>query len=148
MGRRIATVQWSSETTGVVLALVHPGGLLLTPITIHRVAIFTHQHLELRVEYGRHATKATGGILETHGSIADDGSAGVAIVRSGAIDALASPSFSTLDRIATHGPPVGGQMFSSGKFTVAPSHTFTVSLLDAVPFSVSHPLTFVVEYEE
>lgn len=148
MARRIATVSWSSAGVGLVLALVHPGGLLAGPITIHRISIEARQHLELRVEYHRYATKATGGTQGTSSSVADGVGAGSAEVRFGAVQGLGTPTLVIPDRLATRGVPVGGHVFASGDFTLTANHTFGVALLDAAPSSADWPIAFVLEFEE
>lgn len=148
MGRRVATIPWTSAGTGPVFALVHPGGLLAGPIKILRLGVEGAQHLELRVELARHTVKATGGIQVLTRALIGDGSNGLGIVLRALGVWPASPELVVPDRCSTRGPQVGCAL-ASGLFWLAANQTLVVSLLDAVPTAaLGQPLTFVLEYDE
>jgi hypothetical protein len=148
MGRRIAKVEWASAEAGPVLAVVHPGGILLTtPIVVHGLEIAHASELELRVELRRYAAEATAGTVLATYSLADDGTSGKAVVRYGQVTwPGGSPNLVEPARLSSRGAL--RSFMGAGALKIENDHTLVLWLLDAVPFAASHPIAFYVDYED
>lgn len=133
-----------------MLALVHPGGgLLSTAIVLRRLEISSASEFEVRVEYARYNSAASNGTVLTTQLLGDVTAQPKGTIRFGDVTwPIGTPVLVLPDRCATRGPRVGGYWLDSGAFTVDDGHTIVISLVDDIPFAADKPITFVLEYDE
>lgn len=148
MGIYVSTVQWASIQAGKVLALVHPGGLFSSSITIKSVTLEWSSDHELRVKLSRYNTKATGGALAGSAPFVDNASSSSIETRFGAVSWPDNLTLSWPMRIRPYDEMANHELIASGELTLAPNHTLVLEVLDAVPFAANAPMTWRIAWKE
>jgi hypothetical protein len=150
MARYIATINWTSGGAGNVFAVSHPGGLLLTPLTMRALWIEGARPRELRALVKRYNTLASGGTSSGTAKSFDDGAA--ASKAEILFGAVAWPNEQALDlavptRLRTRG--ARENVFDLGTFTVGVGHSMVVELLDGDAMAApGSPLMFALAWDE
>lgn len=149
MAKHVCSVPMQSKTFEKVFALVHPGGLLATPVTVLYLALEGAQDAEVRIRISRHASKASGGDEQPSSPLSDGAAAAKCKILTGNVSwPLDAPSLSAPDRCCTRGQRSSGWVLDGGSFTLAPNHTLVVETLDRVLSADTYPLTFVIGWDE
>jgi hypothetical protein len=149
MARYIASIPWANPGTGNVFALSHPGGLMLTPITVRNLWIDGALPRELRARIKRYNAVATSGTSTGTVKGFDDSDAlSNAVVRFGSVS---YPNAQDLDLtiptlLSTRG--VRESVFAFGTITVSLAHSLVVELLDGDTKAQASPLTFAIVWDE
>lgn len=149
MARYAATVPWTSTASGNVLALPHPGGILLTPLTMRHLWIEGPLPRELRAQVKRHNATASGGSVKSASASFDDGAAkSKSVVLYGPVSFPGEQSldFAIPTRLRTYG--ARENVFDLGTFTVGVGHSLVVELLDGDAMAASAPLSMVIVWDE
>lgn len=144
----VSAVQWLSPNAGKVLALVHPGGLFSSSVTIRSIAIEWISSHDLRIKLWRYNTRATGGALAGSSPFVDNASASTIECRFGAVSWPDNPVFSWPMKVRPWDEMANHTLVASGALTLAPNHTLVLELIDAVPFARKTPLTWRIAWNE